>query len=120
MDKWKSILHLVSAGIFLFAMGWMSLFRFTKGPITEKRVKNNLVYKTCGIVVWGCVGILAIQFGIQEINSNFYVTKIDVFLLEKVAVIAFGTSWLIKGEAMTDLSEFGNKVLEMANTDKKR
>ncbi|MFT7434641.1 MAG: hypothetical protein ACI8UX_000432 [Psychromonas sp.] len=51
MDKWKSILHLVSAGIFLFAMGWMSLFRFTKGPITEKRVKNNLVYKTCGIVV---------------------------------------------------------------------
>ncbi|MFT7420669.1 MAG: ferritin-like metal-binding protein YciE [Psychromonas sp.] len=62
---------------------------------------------------------MAIQFGIQEINPNFYVTKIDVFLLEKVAVIASVPRGLSK-EAMTDLSEFGNKVLEMANTNKKR
>jgi len=37
----------------------------------------------------------------------------DVFILETVAVIAFGTSWLIKGKAMEDIEELGQKVLEI-------
>jgi hypothetical protein len=113
--KWKSIVHLVSAGIFLFSMGWMSLFKFTKGPKTKERIKTNRIYKICGIVIWASIGILALEFLIQAFYPNFYATKIDVFILETVAVIAFGSSWLIKGDAMEDIEELGQKVLEITH-----
>ena len=47
MEKWKSIIHFASAGIFLFTMGWMSIFRFTKGPKSPDKIIQHRIYKIC-------------------------------------------------------------------------
>ena len=55
------IIHLFSAGVFLFTMGYMSIFRFTKGKPTDEKNRKNYVYRICGIAVWFSIGILMIE-----------------------------------------------------------
>ncbi|MFT5884240.1 MAG: multisubunit Na+/H+ antiporter MnhF subunit [Arcticibacterium sp.] len=119
MDKWKSIIHFASAGIFLFTMGWMSIFRFTKGPKTPDKIIQHRIYKICGYIIWACIAVLGVEFLIQLFNEGFQITKIDVFIMETVAIFAFGISWLVKGEAMKDIEEIGTKIKEMTNSPDK-
>lgn len=106
---WNTI-HLVSAAIFLFTMGWMSVFRFTRTSNKEDKKYENSVYKCCGYTVWACIAILLVQFIGEKFGANLYVTKYDVFILETVSVGAFGLSWLIKGKALEDIVAF-NKMM---------
>ncbi len=96
------VIHLICAGVFLFAMGWMSIFKFTK----SENKKYNTFYKFCGYTVWISIGLLLVEFALKKIlkNEDFHVTQYDVFILETVAIIAFGSSWLIKGKALEDVS----------------
>ena len=103
-------IHLVSAAIFLFTMGWMSIFRFTRTSNKEENKVENAVYKCCGYTVWVCIGILLVQFIGEKIDINLHVSQYDVFILETVSVAAFGFSWLIKGKALQDIVEF-NKAM---------
>ncbi len=100
------IIHLVSAGVFLFIMGYMSIFRFTKGKLTDEKKIKNYIYRFCGIAVWVSIGILAIE----TIFQNFHFTKYDVFIFETVSVVAFGIAWLVKGEAIKDIIDLKNKL----------
>ncbi len=106
------IVHLVSAGVFLFTMGYMSIFRFTKtkGRLTDEekmeKKKKNYVYRICGIAVWISIGILAIE----TIFQNFHFTEYDIFIFETVSVVAFGISWIVKGEAIKDIIDLKNKI----------
>ncbi len=100
------IIHLASAGVFLFIMGYMSIFRFTKGKLTDEKKIKNYVYRICGIAVWISIGILAIE----TILPNFHFTKYDVFIFETVSVVAFGIAWLVKGEAIKDIIDLKNKL----------
>lgn len=106
---WNTI-HLVSAAIFLFTMGWMSVFRFTRTSNKEDKKYENSVYKCCGYTVWACIAILLVQFIGEKFGANLHVTKYDVFILETVSVGAFGLSWLIKGKALEDIVAF-NKMM---------
>jgi len=99
-------IHLLSAGVFLFIMGYMSIFRFTKGKLTDEKKKKNFIYRICGIAVWVSIGIL----GIESIFQNFHFTEYDVFIFETVSVIAFGIAWLVKGEAIKDIIDLKNKL----------
>ncbi|MCK5401543.1 MAG: hypothetical protein KAJ28_07895 [Flavobacteriaceae bacterium] len=101
-------IHLISAGIFLFIMGWMSIYRFTKGSDKSK----NKMYKFFGYVVWISIGVLLIEFVIEQFNSDFKITNYDVFILETISVFSFGISWLIKGEAIKDLIVLKNKCFK--------
>lgn len=103
-------IHLVSAAIFLFSMGWMSIFRFTRTTKKEEKKLENAVYKCCGYAVWACIGILLVQFVGEKLGANLYVTDYDVFILETVSVGAFGLSWLIKGKAIKDIIEINKAV----------
>ena len=94
-------IHLVSAGIFIFTMGWMSKYKFTRG----QNQANNKIYRLCGNVVWGAIALLILLVIIDFFNEGFHITKYDVFILESVALIPFGISWLIKGEAMEDIRD---------------
>jgi hypothetical protein len=105
-----NVIHLVSAAIFLFTMGWMSVFRFTRTSDKEKNKLENAIYKCCGYTVWACIGILAIQFIGEMIDVRLFVSKYDVFIIETISVAAFGISWLVKGKALKDIVEF-NKVM---------
>lgn len=104
-------IHLFSAGIFLFTMGYMSIFRFTKGPDNEEererkiRTRNNIVYRITGYLVWASIAILLLEF-----VFHFHFTPYDVFIFECVAVMAFGISWLIKGKAIKDLIDVRDRI----------
>ena len=94
-----STIHLISAGIFLTSMGWMSFFRFTKGEKTKEKKRKNVLYRTSGLMMWVSILIL-----LSEFTINYHVTCYDVFILETISVFAFGTSWLVKGNAIKDLT----------------
>lgn len=97
-DKLKGIIHLVSAGIFIFSMGWMSKYKFTRNPDD----KNNTLYRMCGNIVFVSIGVLLVLFFIEG-KVSFYLEKYYVFIFETIAVIAFGVSWLVKGKMINDV-----------------
>ncbi|MGM0409032.1 MAG: hypothetical protein ACQERU_13710 [Bacteroidota bacterium] len=100
-------IHLLSAGLFLFIMGWMSLFRFTKGNKEEKKNKNR-IYRFTAYLIWGSILILALEFLI-----GFQISNYDVFALETVSVLSFGIAWLIKGKALKDLLNLGAQMKKL-------
>lgn len=99
-------IHLISAGIFLFTMGWMSIFRFTR---TSKE-ENRWVYRICGYTIWISLSILIIEFIIKLFYSDFNITSYDVYILETISIFSFGISWLIKGEAIKDIIDLKSKI----------
>jgi len=117
---WISTVHLVSAAVFLFAMGYMSKCRFTKTYLDEDELKKdrkkrnrNRLYKICGWIVWIALGILILEFGVKYLlYPKFQMSDYDVFIFETVAVLAFGISWLVKGEAMEDIHKLTTKLFK--------
>jgi hypothetical protein len=97
-------IHLLSAGLFLFIMGWMSVFRFTRSNKTENR-KENKLYRVAGYVVWASVLMSGLEF-----LFDFKVSDYDVFVLETTSVVSFGVSWLVKGKILQDLSRWKRKI----------
>jgi hypothetical protein len=99
-----SILHYVTSGIFFVILSIMSIFLFTKtsGDMTPEKIKRNRVYRICGIVMLISVA------GIPIAGLDFIWDKIKhlkpTFFLETIALVAFGISWMTKGEAI-----FGDK-----------
>jgi len=94
----SNTLHLIFAIIFFLSLAFFSLFLFTKSdpdrPKTAQKKRRNIVYIVCGSIMLLCllliiVGILA---GITDRTTL-------VFWAETAALIAFGVSWLVKGEA---------------------
>ncbi|MEO9894487.1 hypothetical protein [Aurantibacter sp.] len=100
-DKLTNTIHLISAGIFIFIMGWMSKYKFTRGNDTSK----NKIYHICGNIVWTAIALLILLFVADLIKDGFKITNYDVYILETIAVIPFAISWLIKGQAMEDIKQ---------------
>ena len=102
------LIHFLFAGVFFIALAIVTLKYFPRsdrpasgksdGKTTPKE-KRNVVYRVCGWTMIGCVGSLLIYFLLSELNmfkANFPV----VFVLETIAIEAFGISWLTKGETL--------------------
>ncbi|MBM1106216.1 hypothetical protein JQC67_08720 [Aurantibacter crassamenti] len=100
-DKTTNTIHLISAAVFIFTMGWMSKFKFTRGNNTT----NNKIYAICGNIVWGTLVLLFMLFIADLIQDGFKITKYDVYILETIAVVPFAVSWLIKGKTMEHIKE---------------
>lgn len=99
----KGTIHLMSAAIFLFALGWMCIKQFTKSENPGSKRKNS-VYRICGYIVWSCIAILMLIFSFEKmlsIDFNVYINGYT-FMLESVAVWAFSIAWLIKGKINKD------------------
>jgi uncharacterized membrane protein len=95
-----SILHYVTSGIFLVILALMSFFLFTKskGTMTTQKKKRNKVYRICGIVIFVSVALIPVA-GLDGIWEKIKFLK-PTFTLETIALVAFGISWLTKGEAI--------------------
>lgn len=97
---WVRTVHLVSATLFFLTLTFFSLFLFTRGVAPEKRTVRkrfrNRVYVACGIVMVGALVVIAIHFQVRTPNDQSSL----IFWGETVALIAFGISWLTKGEAI--------------------
>lgn len=96
-----NIIHYVSAALLFCTFAFFALFQFTKtnkpGPVNRQKKKRNLIYKICGwVIVFSITGIAIIGF-VDNLNARLKFLK-PTFVLETVALVAFGFSWLIKGE----------------------
>ncbi|MEP6844587.1 MAG: hypothetical protein ABI861_01225 [Panacibacter sp.] len=97
-DELLSTLHFVSSGIFFVILSYMSIFLFTKsrGIKTQNKIKRNRIYRVCGIIM--LVSVIGIPIdNIPAIHEQISFLK-PTLILETLALLSFGISWLTKGE----------------------
>lgn len=100
-------IHFAAATLFFIILAYISYFIFTLSnkPIAERTIQKrqrNIVYKICGLVIASCILLLAIYFAFFQDSGKLPFNT--VFWFESFSLLAFGISWLTKGEAI-----FGDK-----------
>ena len=94
-------IHLACAAVFFLLLAVFSLFLFTKKKKketpTKQKLARNIIYRACGIIMITCLISIVIYFNFIHAN---YPESSFVFWAETVALIAFGVSWLTKGETL--------------------
>jgi hypothetical protein len=101
-------LHLISAAVFFLTLAYFSLVLFKKTspqqPMTIRKVWRNRIYTVCGSVILIALALSAI-IGIVPALAAALERFDPIFWLEAAAIVAFGISWVTKGEAI--LGEVG-------------
>ena len=121
--------HIVCAAIFFSILAYFSLCLFTKSCFKpddrppQKR-RRDKVYRAAGYTILGSIGLIVILGGIKMLGfvSAELIQAVEawhpVFVLESVAVIAFGVAWLTKGQALMrdDPAEYTDSAPQEAAT----
>jgi hypothetical protein len=94
--------HISFAGLFFLTLAFFSLALFRKTnpnkAMTRRKLQRNAIYTLCGYAILACLALLAI---FEFMPEDAPVKKLDpVFWLEAAAIVAFGVSWLTKGQAI--------------------
>jgi len=93
--------HLLSAATFFLTLAYFSLALFRKTDShapTLKKLQRNMVYTTCGYAIIICIALIVV---VQILPENLPIQKLSpVFWLESAAILFFGISWFVKGEAI--------------------
>ncbi len=93
--------HAFFAATLFLTMAFFSLFLFRKtnkkNPTAMKRIRNA-IYLICGMGIIACVGLAFILNTLPSDSPVF--TYSPLFWLEAAAIIFFGISWFVKGEAI--------------------
>ena len=89
--------HLAFAALFFATLIFFSLVLFPKTkkgvePTKRKQVRNK-VYKVCGYTMCFCISLI-VGYSFLPLFKEYN----PVFWLEAIAIVAFGISWLTKGE----------------------
>lgn len=97
--------HYISAAIFFVTLAAVSLFLFTKSStgfrfrgLERRKLTRNIIYIVCGIIILLCCISMLILGLINEDAGIFAIEP--VFWVETIALFAFATSWLVKGEVV--------------------
>ena len=94
-------IHFIFAALFFLTLAYISLrlFRLTdRVNPTPQKIARNRVYATCGYVMLACIAMIAV---VKLLFDDSWIMQIQpVFWLEAAAIVAFGVSWLTKGEAI--------------------
>jgi hypothetical protein len=93
-------LHYGSSALFFILLGINSYFLFTLGDKknwTKSKSIRNGIYRVCGIVIFASLLTLAI---LSKILGDKLVATAWTFVFETVMLLAFGISWLVKGETL--------------------
>lgn len=100
-DSWVSTIHDISAASFFTTLAYFCLFLFTiksDNPTPEKLMRNK-VYRTCGVTILVSIVFLLVYFNVRSLQTALKDYR-PVFVMETIALWAFGISWLTKGEAI--------------------
>lgn len=96
----SNVVHLTCAALFFLLLAINSYFLFTRiiDAVTPQKLKRNTIYRVCGIVIFGClIGLfVSMIFLTPEQRANIRI----VLILETIALLAFGVSWLVKGQTI--------------------
>lgn len=105
----SNLIHTICAFVFFLDIGLMSLCLFTRKdplgrkPVSSRKKVRNFIYRFCGIVILACLGLILVFNGFYYF-AGFFKTWI-VISLESLALLAFGISWLVKGEVFKGLRD---------------
>ncbi len=96
----RNAIHLTSASLFFITLSLISIFLFTKstGHKTKEKKTRNKIYVACGIIMLFSIALIASVMLLPSPLKENLETYRPVFILEWVALLAFGSSWLVKGE----------------------
>jgi hypothetical protein len=101
-DQLVGGLHYVFAAVFFLTLAVFCLWLFRKtdpglAP-TARKLQRNAIYTACGSIILACLAaIVATNLWLDPaVRERLAV----LFWLEAVAVVAFGVSWLTKGESI--------------------
>ncbi|MEI7472469.1 MAG: hypothetical protein WCJ85_09430 [Chitinophagaceae bacterium] len=93
--------HYLAATLLFSTFAFFSLVLFTKtnhtAPLCGPKKSRNTIYKVCGWVIIFCILSIALFSLIPFLEEQFSQYK-PTFVFETLALLAFGFSWLIKGE----------------------
>jgi len=97
-------IHLACAALFFLTLIYFSLFLFTKTDpskqITKRKRNRNHIYRVCGYVMSVCIVLMIIYTVLPSSAVERFSDLHPIFWLEAIAIVAFGISWLTKGEAI--------------------
>ncbi|APG64809.1 hypothetical protein LPB136_05285 [Tenacibaculum todarodis] len=97
-------IHFLSAVALFSVFAYFSLVIFKKtNPAikpTEMKLKRNKVYTICGIIIIVFVLLAGISF--KFLSDETRASTNIIFWCEVIALIAFGISWLTKGETFLE------------------
>lgn len=96
-----NIIHLSSSLLFFVTLITFSLWLFPKTDqetISEQKKKRNMVFKICGYTMIICIAIIILYMAwlIKILPNQGWFQP--VFWLESIALLAFGISWITKGQ----------------------
>ena len=95
-------IHLLFASAYFLTLAYFSLVLFRKTnpakQMTGRKKQRNVVYTVCGYTILVCIGLIVVDT--VFLKHSALQTLDPVFWLESAAVLAFGLSWLTKGEAI--------------------
>lgn len=102
VPTWTGKMHFVFAGSFFLLLTYLCHQLFTRtrseNHPTPEKLKRNKVYRISSYVMIGCVVILTVYFNTNVLS--FLDPIKPVFILETIALWAFGAAWLVKGEVI--------------------
>jgi hypothetical protein len=99
---WTGALHLTCATLLFLTLAYFCWFLFTetdpnKTP-TPQKLQRNTVYRACAILIVVCIALVAVV-KLSPLGTSL-ASLSPAFWLESAAIIAFGVSWLIKGDTI--------------------
>ncbi|HMO33020.1 MAG TPA: DUF998 domain-containing protein [Lacibacter sp.] len=101
-NDFANVIHYGAALLFFGTLTYFCLFLFTRssqrGPVKgNKKIRNN-IYIICGWVMVACM-VLLIVVNFLPADAYRRIRHLrPVYTLETIALLAFGYSWLIKGD----------------------
>lgn len=97
-------IHIAFAALFFLSLIYFSLFLFTKTAEnqepTEQKLRRNRIYRICGYTMFLCLVLIGIYYFLPTQAASSIEAYKPVFWLEAITIVAFGISWLIKGESL--------------------
>ena len=94
--------HLTFAALLFLTLAYFSLCLFTrtdpKKTPTPRKLQRNRIYRISGYIILACIALIVvaalppIKAMVEQLAPRFW--------LEAIATVAFGVSWLTKGEAI--------------------
>jgi hypothetical protein len=115
--NWEMIggVHYLSAALLFLIFSLLAINVFTEGQRAESSLSRssfneNNIYRFCGYTILGAVILV-------PVSSHFNWFTYSTFLLEMIALILFGTAWLIKGRALGDAGVIGETLYGERNPE---
>lgn len=107
--------HYVAAALFFFTLSMISFvnFRRTKKPEDFGKNISHPIFKSCAVIMLLCLFALVVVYILEKlsVDVSWAETYNLTFWLETVMLLAFGISWIIKGEIDQEVMNknyFGN------------